>query len=126
MDIYRSAENQIIYLSAAENVEARMLLAEMYNQYGLCYNMQELYTEADIWFRKSAELYKELSDKTGSDTSKASAALSCFNVGVNSFNAGEYDISRSYLKDGLDLLNPVKDRMGSYYSSLYYAWLSYY
>ena len=126
MDIYRSAENQIVYLSDAENIEARMLLAEMYNQYGLCYNMQEIYTEADIWFRKSAELYKELSDKTGSDTSKASAALSCFNVGVNSFNAGEYDISRSYLKDGLDLLNPVKDRMGSYYSSLYYAWLSYY
>ena len=126
MQVFGKADLEAQKLTDAGNIEISMLLAELYNQYGFCCNMQGLTEEADINFRRSTEAYLDIAQRTGSDTAAANAALACFNVGINAFQAGDYSSAPEYLQKGLDLLEPVMEEMGNYYASLYWAWHAFY
>ena len=126
MQVFGKADLEAQKLTDAGNIEISMLLAELYNQYGFCCNMQGLTEEADINFRRSTEAYLDIAQRTGSDTAAANAALACFNVGINAFQAGDYSSAPEYLQKGLYLLEPVMEEMGNYYASLYWAWHAFY
>lgn len=109
-----------------ENTDVVSSLAELYNNYGLSLNTQGKYSDADEYYRKAAELYDEIRRNSGSAFDTAVYAMARLNLGENGFKAGDYETSRADFEKGLEAFEPVCDELGSYYSSQYHAWKSYY
>ena len=109
-----------------ENTDSLQNLAYLYNNRGLLLNMQEDYKTADIYYRRAAELYRTVSERTGSPSDTAVYATAMLNIGENAFKAGDYIHSREAFEQGLQAYRGVCRVLGSMDTAQYYAWLSYY
>ena len=109
-----------------DNTESLQNLAYLYNNRGLLLNMQEDYKTADIYYTRAAELYRTISERTGSPSDTAVFANAMLNIGENAFKAGNYPHSRAAFEKGLQAYSGVCQTLGSYDTAQYYAWLSYY
>ena len=88
--------------------------------------MQEDYDTADIYYSRAAELYRTISERTGSPSDTAVYANAMLNIGENAFKAGSYAHSHAAFEEGLQAYRGVCQTLGSYDTAQYYAWLSYY
>ncbi|MBR0374370.1 MAG: toll/interleukin-1 receptor domain-containing protein [Mogibacterium sp.] len=109
-----------------ENKEYQLMLAELYNNRGLAFNIQGDYDRADEYYTKATDIYGNVSGQTGTAADQASYALSLLNTGENAFKAGDYERSRALFEQGLALYEAVAQNLGTYDTAQYYAWLSYY
>lgn len=124
---YRQAAEAAEELARDEdNVEFQLLLAEIYNNWGLCYNTRGDYAAADRCYSLSADAYRQMMERTGSGQNTALYALALLNIGENAFKAGEYAVSREKFDAGLSLYSEVCEALGTYDTAQYYAWSSYY
>ncbi len=123
---YTAAEQEAEKLAEdKENMNDQVLLAELYNNHGLCLNIQGDYSGADVLYRKASQLYRLIADTSGSASSKAVYAVSVLNTGENAFKAGKYDETKLLFEDGLAVLESVLPELGVYDQAQYYTWLSY-
>ena len=109
-----------------ENMQAQRNLAMLLSNRALSFNIRGEYSEADDTYRRAAEIYKGISDKTGAASDRAMTALMFLNVGENLFKLEDYDSSRTFFETGLDVYQSTLDGLGDYDRSQYQAWLSYY
>ena len=109
-----------------ENTDAMTTLAGLYNNCGICLNVQGRFQEADRYFNAAAEAYGAVSEKTGTAADAAVYAASLLNAGENAFKAGLYANSREKFEEGLDIYSKAVSQLGEYYTAEYYAWMSYY
>lgn len=109
-----------------ENTDAVAALAVLYNNCGLCRNMQGDFAAADGWYRKARDLYKDLADSSGSAADIAVYATTSLNLGENAFKAGDYAASCDAFEEGLAAYATVAEELGSYHSAQYHTWRSYY
>ena len=109
-----------------EQLEARRNLATLYNNRGLLLNMQARYGTADTYYRRAAELYRGVSERTEAPADAADYASTMLNVGENAFKAGDYAASREAFEAGLAAYGPVCQALGSFHEAQYDAWLSYF
>lgn len=109
-----------------DNIESQQNLAFLYNNRGLCMNMQEDYQTADRYYRQAADLYRTISMRTGSPSDQAVYANAMLNVGENAFKAGSYPESKKAFEEGLSAYREVCTGLGSAATAQYDAWLSYY
>ena len=124
---YRQAAEAAEELARDEdNVEFQLLLEEIYNNWGLCYNTRGDYAAADRYYSLSADAYRQMMERTGSGQNTALYALALLNIGENAFKAGEYAASREKFDAGLSLYSEVCEALGTYDTAQYYAWSSYY
>ena len=109
-----------------ENTDAMTTLAALYNNCGLCLNIQGWFGDADQYYSAAAELYGKVYDRTGTPTDAAQYAAALLNTGENAFKAGIYDHSREKFEEGLKIYEQALSGMGDYHTAQYYAWASYY
>ena len=109
-----------------ENTDAVATLAALYNNCGLCLNIQGWFADADQYYVAAAELYGRVYDRTGTPTDAAQYATALLNTGENAFKAGSYDHSREKFEEGLKIYEQALSGMGDYHTAQYYAWASYY
>ena len=109
-----------------ENKEYQLMLAELYNNRGLAFNIRGDYRRADEYYTQAASIYRDISEKTGTASDRAAYALSLLNTGENAFKAADYDRSRTLFEEGLALYETAFRDLGTYDEAQYYAWLSYY
>lgn len=109
-----------------ENISAQRLLAELYNNRGLCRNICGEYEDADTWYDLAVITRKDVFAKTGTSADRAELALSILNTGENAFKAGMYDRTRACFEEGLSEYESVYEELGTYDKALYAAWKSYY
>ena len=123
---YQLAEKEAKELAKdSENLKGQQLLAELYNNHGLCLNMQEKYEAADELYNKASELYGQIYAATGALSSGTTYAVSLLNTGENAFKAGKYDETRQLFKEGLGIFEAILDGLDPYDQAQYYTWLSY-
>ena len=135
-DLGRFEDADYYYAQAAElaeelardddNMEFQLLLANICNNRGTCFNTRGDYLSADVYFAQASEVYRRIMERTGSASDTAYFALSLLNTGENAFKAGQYERSRGYFESGLDYYAGVCESLGTYDTAQYYAWLSYY
>ncbi|MBR0478664.1 MAG: tetratricopeptide repeat protein, partial [Solobacterium sp.] len=133
MDQGRFAEADERYLQAesaaeifaldTENLNNQLMVGNLYNNHGLCRNIQGDYAEADKYYALAAEHYRHLS---GSPSGTAVYAVSLLNRGENAFKAGTLESSRAFFEEGLHLYEAIYAELGNYHSAQYHAWRSYY
>ena len=109
-----------------DNTAALLMLAELYNNRGLCYNIQRSYYLADGFYQKAADIYRKVSERTGAASDAAVYAKALLNIGENAFKLGSYDYSAAQFEEGLRIYGASCPSLGSYDNALYSAWLSYY
>ena len=100
-------------------------LAQLYNNRGLSFNIRGDYTEADHWYTAAAGQYQKIYEKSRADSDGAVYAVSLLNIGENAFKMQDYVRSRRKFQEGLELYEPLCQRLGEYDEAQYYAWLSY-
>ena len=123
---YRIAEKEAEELvKDAENLKDQILLADFYNNYGLCLNSQGKYEAADGLYRKAAGLYGRIFETTGSASSGTVYAVSTLNTGENAFKAGKYAEAEQLFRDGLAVFEKIRSDLDVYDQAQYYTWLSY-
>ena len=115
-----------ILASDDDNTNSLLLLAGLYNNRGLCFNIQGNYSSADVYYETASEIYKKVSDRTGTAYDAAVYAKSLLNTGENAFKLGSYELSREKFEEGLILYGNACSSLGSFDNALYNAWLSYY
>ena len=109
-----------------ENTDAVATLASLYNNCGLCLNIQGQFGDADQYYVAAAELYGRIYEHTGTPTDAAQYATALLNTGENAFKAGSYTHSRQKFEAGLGIYEQALSELGDYYTAQYYAWASYY
>lgn len=110
----------------ADNADARNLLGELSNNYGLCLNAQGKYREAAVLYEEFAEIEKQRYEKEGTELSQAAYARALYNVAENAFKAGDLAETRQSFARCIELYEPVSKTLGSYHRSEYLARLAYY
>ncbi len=125
-DHYRIAEAEAEELAKdRENLSEQMLLAEIYNNHGLCRNTQGNYAEAGELYRKASGLYGQIYEAAGSSSLGATYAVSLLNTGENAFKAGEYDETKQLFEQGLKVFEANLEDLDPYDQAQYFTWLSY-
>lgn len=109
-----------------DNTDALLMLAGLYNNRGLCYNIQGKYDLADGYFQNAADIYQKVSERTGAPSDAAVYGNSLLNIGENAFKLGSYEYSRGKFEEGLIVYRDACPSLGGYDNALYSAWLSYY
>ena len=109
-----------------DRVDYISMLAQLYNNRGLGFNIQGNYAEADRYYSMAAEWYGEIAERTNTDSDRAVYAVSLLNTGENAFKMQDYERSRQKFEEGLRLYEPLCRELGDYDTAQYYAWLSYY
>lgn len=109
-----------------DNTDALLRLAGLYNNRGLCFNIQRSYDLADGYYQKAADIYERVSERTGTASDAVVYAKALLNIGENAFKLGSYDYSAATFEDALIIYGTVCPSLGNYDNALYYAWLSYY
>ena len=112
-------------LSDGENTETMTTLAGLYNNCGNCLNMQGFYADADQYYTAAADVFGQISLKTGTASDATAYATALLNTGENAFKAGEYAVSREKFDEGLRIYANVLPELGDYNAAQYYAWASY-
>lgn len=110
----------------SENLTGQRLLAELYNNRGLCRNICGEYEEADTWYVQAARMRRGILEKTGTASDRAELALAILNTGENAFKSGDYKRTQSSFEEGLREYETACKELGSYDQAQYYAWRSYY
>ena len=109
-----------------DNTDALLMLAGLYNNRGLCFNILGDYDLADGYYQNASEIYRKVSERTGTASDAAVYARSLLNIGENAFKLGSYDHSRAKFEEGLIIYGNACSSLGNYDNALYNAWLSYY
>ena len=109
-----------------ENLTYQRVLADLYNNRGLCFNIRGDYHGAEPLYEEAADCYRMIYEKTGAPSDGAVYAVAILNTGENAFKAGEYERSESLFSEGLSVFEPLSKGLGAFYSSQYHAWRSYY
>ena len=109
-----------------DNTDALLMLAGLYNNRGLCYNVQRSYDLADIYYQNASDIYRKVSERTGAASDAAVYAKSLLNIGENAFKLGSYERSREKFEEGLIVYRNACPSLGTFDNALYHAWLSYY
>ena len=123
---YQIAEKEAEELAKdTENRKDQILLADLYNNYGLFLNSQGKYEAADGLYRKAAGLYGQIFEATGSVSSGTVYAVAQLNTGENAFKAGKYAEAEQSFKDGLAVFEKILSDLDAYDQAQYYTWLSY-
>jgi len=123
---YQVAEDEARELARdRENLKDQILLAELYNNHGLCLNIQEKYDKADELYRMASTLYGRVFDAVASVSSGTDYAVSLLNTGENAFKAGDYREARRLFEEGLAVFDAMLGDLDTYDQAQYYTWLSY-
>lgn len=125
LDSYLQAIEIAVALSDGENTETMTTLAGLYNNCGNCLNMQGFYADADQYYTAAADVFGQISRKTGTASDATAYATALLNTGENAFKAGEYAVSREKFDEGLRIYANVLPELGDYNAAQYYAWASY-
>ena len=109
-----------------DNTDALLMLAGLYNNRGLCFNIQGQYDMADGYYKDATDIYRRVSERTGAPSDAAVYGKSLLNTGENAFKLGSYEYSREKFEEGLIVYRDACPSLGNYDNALYSAWLSYY
>ena len=110
----------------AENTEHQRILADLCNNRARSYKTRGDNAAADGFYSRAAEIYRSLSEKTGSDSDRAEYALKLINLGENAFKLADYARSRSCFEEGLQVYQSALGSLGEYDRAQYQAWRAYY
>ncbi|MDO4192147.1 MAG: toll/interleukin-1 receptor domain-containing protein [Erysipelotrichaceae bacterium] len=130
---YEQAEEYYFYveetaeqaLSDRENMNDLLLMSGLYNNHGLCLNIQGRYAEADSYYRKASEVNRQIYENAQTASAGAAYAQSLLNTGENAFKAGEYRQTEELFEEGLAVFETVYDGLDVYDQAQYYTWRSY-
>ncbi|MCR5448542.1 MAG: toll/interleukin-1 receptor domain-containing protein [Solobacterium sp.] len=130
---YEQAEEYYFYveetaeqaLSDRENMNDLLLMSGLYNNHGLCLNIQGRYAEADSYYRKASEVNRQIYENAQTASTGAAYAQSLLNTGENAFKAGEYRQTKELFEEGLAVFETVYDGLDVYDQAQYYTWRSY-
>ena len=109
-----------------ENTENQRILADLCNNQARSYKTRGDNAAADGYYIRAAEIYRGLSEKTGSDLDRAEYAIKLINLGENTFKLPDYPRSRACFEEGLKVYESALGSLGDHDRAQYRAWLSYY